>query len=441
VFGEGTADEIAVASHGGWTDAFLARLDPDGAPVWARSAGGGGDDFAWSVDGTGDGSACVTGRFDEAGAVFGQGDPLEASLASQGNYDVFVARYGPDGAIVWARGAGGASSENGIDVAATEDGSCAVTGQFVGTAAFGVGTANETILESAGDTDVFAALYTADGSLAWAKSAGGAGNDSGGGVAVLDDGTVVVSGAFRDSAVFGPGEPGETELTAAVDGDVFVAWLDPGSGDLVRVVGMGIDGKVMAPPGVPIEPLADGGLLVGGRWYDGSMEIGVGDQTAPVSPPECGEATCLVRFDEQGGRSWSVSAVSDNSFMSFLGVGVLSGGEIVASGTCREQTLFGLGEQGEVARCEGGSQDIFVASYGADGSLSWALDIGGKGDDRSWAIDVLGDDSIYVAGHFSGDVVFDTGKADQVLLESPSYNYSSSSGIFLMRLDRIEDPH
>ncbi|MCX6645479.1 MAG: hypothetical protein NTY09_03850, partial [bacterium] len=66
--------------------------------------------------------------------------------------------------------------------------------------------------------------YNPDGTLAWAKRAGGAsGDDSGRGITALSDNSTVVTGGFHDSAKFGPGEPNETILESAGGRDIFIA--------------------------------------------------------------------------------------------------------------------------------------------------------------------------------------------------------------------------
>ena len=67
-------------------------------------------------------------------------------------------------------------------------------------------------------------VLTDSGNLHWAKSAGGASYyDSGLGITTLSDNSTVVTGKFRESATFGPGEPNQTVLISAGDDDIFVA--------------------------------------------------------------------------------------------------------------------------------------------------------------------------------------------------------------------------
>ena len=65
----------------------------------------------------------------------------------------------PPGSLVWARRAGGGLYDYGWGVAVLSDGSALVTGYFSGTATFGAGESNETILTSAGNVDIFLARF------------------------------------------------------------------------------------------------------------------------------------------------------------------------------------------------------------------------------------------------------------------------------------------
>lgn len=68
----------------------MARYDRDGALVWARSAGGLGEDIATTVAALGEGSVLVAGSF-TADATFGAGEPRETLLPTPGQRS-FVAR-------------------------------------------------------------------------------------------------------------------------------------------------------------------------------------------------------------------------------------------------------------------------------------------------------------------------------------------------------------
>ena len=222
----------------------MAKYGPDGALLWATQAGGSALDFGVGIATSARGDSYVTGNF--AGtATFGEGEPNETSLTATGSSDrisdIFVAKYGPDGALQWATQAGGSAQDFGVGIATSARGDSYVTGNFAGTATFGEGEPNETSLTSAGSIDIFMAKYGPDGALLWATRAGGSvghqappgagGLDEVFGIATSARGDSYVTGFFTDTATFGEGEPNETTLTATGSGDrisdIFVAKYGP----------------------------------------------------------------------------------------------------------------------------------------------------------------------------------------------------------------------
>ena len=171
--------------------------------------------------------------FSKVVATFGAGEDNETSLTSAGFGDIFVAKYDPDGALLWATRAGGGGNSTGLGIDVDAEGNIHVTGWFRETAVFGEGEDNETTLTSAGGapTDIFVAKYDPDGALLWAVRAGGTSVDRGSGIALGGAGNSHMTGLFRETAVFGAGEDNETTLTSAggAPTDIFVAKYGAGA--------------------------------------------------------------------------------------------------------------------------------------------------------------------------------------------------------------------
>jgi hypothetical protein len=223
-----------------------------------------------------DGSCIVGGRHAGA-ATFGRGETNETTLPSTGKINWLVARYAADGTLVWATHTdGGADFDASPAVAAFDDGSCVVTGRFNGDATFGPGEPNETTLTSAGFADCFIARFHADGTLAWAKRAGGTAHDEASCVAALPDGSSVMAGNFGGTALFGAGE--STRITLESDGErnAFVARYHA-DGSLASAASAGgvdwIDLRGIAA-------LPDGSSVVAGR-FSGTASFGPIDLLAP----------------------------------------------------------------------------------------------------------------------------------------------------------------
>jgi hypothetical protein len=157
-FGPGEPNETPLTDQGS-ASIFVAKYDSSGGLLWAKQASG-GEGLAISVDSAG--NSHVTGYF-EPSSTFGSGEPNETTLTGLGSRDIFVAKYGSNGALLWARQAGGTGGESGRGIVVDSVGNSYVTGGFAGSATFGQGEANETTLASAADSlDIFVGKYKND---------------------------------------------------------------------------------------------------------------------------------------------------------------------------------------------------------------------------------------------------------------------------------------
>jgi hypothetical protein len=167
-FGQGESTETTLTAAGSleW-DIFVAKYNSDGTLAWAKRAGCAHTDASVAVEALSDGSVVLAGSYRISPATFGEGEPNETVLTCAGWDDMFVAKYASDGALAWARRAGGTDVDLAVGVAALADGGALVTGCFggpnepppSGTATFGEGEPNETMLTSEGGADLFLARF------------------------------------------------------------------------------------------------------------------------------------------------------------------------------------------------------------------------------------------------------------------------------------------
>ena len=213
-------DTITLSATSGSSDIFLAKLDPAGNVLWARSPGGSKPDTGYRMTIDASDNIFVTGYFGGTG-TFGS-----TTLTSAGGDDVYVAKYNSSGDVQWAVGGGGTGTEEGFGIALDAAGNSYITGFFSSaTATFG-----SQIIHRAGGNDMFVVKVSPTGTFLWARSAGGTGDDRGRDVAVDNQGNVYVSGVFSGTATFG------TNILTSVGGlDMFLTKYDP-NGNLQWVV-------------------------------------------------------------------------------------------------------------------------------------------------------------------------------------------------------------
>ena len=335
---EGTATfgSTTLTSAGG-SDAFIAKLDASGTYEWATQAGGTSNDSGYGVSVLADGSSIVTGIFQDT-ATFGS-----TTLTSAGSNDVFVAKLDASGTYEWVKQAGGTRNDNARGVSVLADGSSIVTGYFQGTATFG-----STTFTSAGGSDVFVAKLDADGVYQWATRAGGTSGDSGENIAVLADGSSIVTGYFQGTATFG-----STTLTSAGNYDVFVAKIDA-SGTYEWATQAGGTGHDY---GYGVSVLADGSSIVTG-YFQGTATFGSTTLTSAGS-----KDVFVAKLDASGNYEWAKQAGGTSSDLGY-GVSVLADGSSIVTGFFEGTATFG-----STTFTSAGSNDVFVAKLDASGNF------------------------------------------------------------------------
>jgi hypothetical protein len=214
------------------TCSFLTKLDSSGNCQWVQVFG-----VADGVNGlpadasaahaitvnSGGSAIYVAGAFGGANVRLGTSSATPLTLSAKGGTDIFVEKFGFQGAAVWAVRAGSTTPQPGLDgsangIALDPAGNVCVVGSFDGTYAFGA----QTLTANAGGSDGFVSrLNPTSGAFLKTVGMGGAGPDAGMAVAVDAAGKIDVTGSFSQKA-----NVGVFQLSAAGDADVFVAQLD-----------------------------------------------------------------------------------------------------------------------------------------------------------------------------------------------------------------------
>ena len=244
-------------SEGGW-DAYVAKFDANGSPLWGRSAGGLGNDTGLEVAVDAAGGVVLIGYF--VGSMNWGG----SALNSAGLSDIYLVKFDASGAHQWSQRFGAAGYDQGYRIAIDADGNVYFAAAFEQTVSFGGAP-----LSSAGASDAVLAKLDGSGTHQWSRHFGSTESDTAVGVGVDAWGRVSLAGHFHGSVDFG----GEF-LDSQGGTDVFLLSLES-NGDLRWGKSFGGSGSELANR---LATDATGSLLFTGS-HNGVGDVGGGPLT------------------------------------------------------------------------------------------------------------------------------------------------------------------
>ena len=211
-----------VLTTGGNQSAFVAKYNTAGQVQWAYAYGGGTWLGGYAITMDPAGFLRVTGRFTEQITLDG------ITLNSQGSWDGFIMKQTQNGTVLWAKGFGGLDNETMHGIASDDAGNTVITG-FFGENGNPVFFDEDTLYSINDLSDILVAKFDSSGNMIWAKAAGGPFPDTGFDVTMDGIGNSYVTGRFRDSTLFA-----DTTLISAGNGDIFIVKYDP-EGEIVWI--------------------------------------------------------------------------------------------------------------------------------------------------------------------------------------------------------------
>ncbi|MHC4829259.1 MAG: hypothetical protein ACYTFT_02715, partial [Planctomycetota bacterium] len=413
VFGTGEPTQTSIAANpANKADVFLARYAGDGSLVWARRDGGTEREQARGVATFPDGGSIACGNWEDAPMVFGNPAAPDITFPAatvDGQLDIWLARYDPDGNPVWAAAAQGALIDVANGVSAAIDGGALVCGRFrnevtfgdfVTTPTDGTNLSTNTVPLSSGDPnndDGYIARYDPDGQPLWAARFGGSENSIANAVAALTDGGGVVVGDYRGtSASVVSATAAATALPDSTTADNSVVARFDAAGEVVWARSIRGDETSNA---LSVAALPDGGAVVVGDFRGTTTfggEGGQGDLTVALGTT--GKSPFVARYDRNGLLVFAIKG--DTSNASAEAVAALPDGSLWVTGLIETSFLaFGgpLFDPGAKTLSRTGTDDdAFVLKLGPTAevlSLTAA-----EGEVLSTAAASLADGSLFLTG-------------------------------------------
>ena len=319
----------------------------------------------WTVQwGTGMSESAYSVATDKDGNIFVTGY-IEGNLdgTNAGGSDIFLTKWNADGTKAWTKQWGTAGDDSGNSVAVDSNGNIFVTGYIEGALD---GNTN------LGSTDIFLTKWNKDGTKAWTKQWGTAGDDYAESVVVDKNDNIFVTGDTEGNL------DGNTALNGS--SDIFLTkWDTDGNKEWTQMRGTDEDEYVYSSA---VD--SNGNIFVTGETegaFEGFTNAG-------------GSDIFLTKWDTDGTEAWTKQwGTAEYDYGSSIAVDNL--GNIFVTGYT-EGALDGNTNMGRA--------DLFLTKWDTDGTKVWTQQWGTAEYDYINSVVVDNNNNIFVTGDTSGNL-------------------------------------
>jgi len=355
------ANTFSMTSSGNY-DVFISKLDGSGNFLWAGKMGGPNLDEGLGITVDSLYNIYTTGYFTNT-ADFDPDTNITQNMTSAGGNDVFVSRLNSSGQYVWAKQAGGATSDHGVAIALDHSLNIVVTGFFTGTADFDPGP-NIRNLISAGARDIFFLMLNNSGTLAWTNSIGGTGADEGMALALDNSANIYATGFFSNTVDFDPDNLNIFNMVSAGAGDLYIFKCDSlGAFVWAKSVGSNANEKGQ---GIAYDP-ANGGVYLTG-YYSGIVDFDPAPGGITNLTSNGGDEIFVLKLTNAGAFAWAKTVGGNNADYGY-GIALNAAANAFVAGTFSSATMaFGTTTVSNIVTT--GFPDIFLAKLDNSPTIS-----------------------------------------------------------------------
>jgi hypothetical protein len=352
-----------------------------------------------------DGTVFYTGSF--GGHIMNGNKKIDVKSAKPVYTDMFIAAYDPNGKLLWMRTAGGPDSDNGYNLAVSDD-AVYVNAYFTGSMEFDDGTK----VKGKGEISMAVAKYDYDGKLEWVQTASDDENMWARDIAVDKDGNAYLVGFFTKGATFG-----KVKLKPIMQKNIFIVKYSPdGKQEWVKQAAGG-DSFITGIFENGIEVGPDGNIYISGHMI-GPIKFEKFEYKTSITKYSKNEwlynyEVFIAKYTPAGKFEWMKSVGVDlepqgfavdgegNFYMTGFFTGILSGKDI------GKAMVGDIAIKSTLNKGGGTAEEIFIAKWDKDCKAVWAKAEGGAGYERGHDIAVGADGTVAVTGAVDMGAVFE----------------------------------
>lgn len=311
-----------------------------------------------------------------------------SQTSAAGNGDIYVAKYAPNGQLIWIKQFGGNFSDRGYDLVVDHNQDIIVTGQFFGQVNFGA----TTLTSNANSKDIFLFKIDPAGTILWARKEGGSMAENAYGVSVDSQNNVLLTGQFQGTSSIA----GQT-ITSIIDPvtflpsfDLFIAKYDLNGNPLWLKTGL----ADYEDRGLAVTTDDNNNIFITGQFSDTLVLAG---QTFNNDAYNVG---FLAKFSSAGQLQWMNTLRAGMVIPYDLEVNSVN--EVVVTGDFLGNMVY-FDANGLHNITNPYERQIFVLKTANNGNYIWDETFGSDSDVSARSVSIDSQKDIFVTGYFKCD--------------------------------------
>ncbi len=383
--------------NGGNEDVFVAMFDNTGNKVWCTYFGGPQDERAMGIALDFNGDVYITGHTNSQ--LLSTIGVHQVGLS--GIIDAFLAKFKPNGILIWSTYFGGTSVEQGRGIAINDDGNVMIVGDTGSSNGIATPGAHQSVY--GGIWDGYIAVFNPIGRIEWATYYGGSDVDGCRGVSFDEKGNAYIigwTGSINNIATSG-------QHQATYGGGTWDAFVTKFSQTGARVWGVFYGGSG-EDWGNAIVHDKNGSFYIGGNtWSNNNIS------TINAAQPSFagGSKDCFIaKFNNNAGRQWGTYLGGYSEELA-TGIAVDVNGNVCLTGYT--QSANGISTQGSFQPNFAGNKDAFISLYSTRGVRMWGTYYGGANEEYSSAICMDNEGNVLITGSTSSNAGISSGNTYQ----------------------------
>lgn len=383
--------------NAGHLDIFLVKYDPNGNVLWAKRYGGIGYEMARSLAIDRSGNIIICGYFFGTQSFKMDSITLNLSLGgSSSNMDILVAKFDPNGNVLWAFSAGGIFRDEANCITTVGESDILVAGLFESSI---ISLGNCTLANPLNEEFMpFIVRLDANGNCIWARR-------------VLSDFVNVINSVSSsgDGNAFLAGYSNSRTLTfdsiilnvpaTDIDDNGFVAkYNSSGKIVLVKYFGGNSEDRVFA---VHVDGYGD--MYATGSFKSATLNLD-NYTLQNIDPSQTRKDIFLAKYNSSGNIIWAKSVGGLGDDIAYSVTTDFLGNVIMYGSFGSDSIKFGNVTLHNSSKPSG--YDLAIIKYDRFGTLLWAKSAYGTGSEYATSATANAIGEIFLTGYFSKDLTF-----------------------------------